>query len=92
MLQIKLVPYHEEVAKSEKQYVFTENLNMTIQNLEANDDKVIDIDFFDTKDTAYAAIKYNVQNDKEQEYLSKKNQSREGNLKRLRDMNNEENY
>jgi len=92
MLQIKLVPYHEKVAKSEKQYVFTENLNMTIQKLEANDDKVIDIDFFDTKDTSYAAIKYNVQSDKEREYLAKKNRSREDNLKRLRDMNNDKNY
>ncbi|APX71470.1 hypothetical protein M5C72_12005 [Companilactobacillus allii] len=58
MLQIKLVPYHEEAEESERQYIFTENLNMTIERLEKSDNKVIDVDFFNTTDTSYAAIKY----------------------------------
>lgn len=61
MLQVKLVPYHEQALESEKAYIFTENLNMTIENLERNNYKVIDVDFMDTKETSYAVIKYDVQ-------------------------------
>lgn len=60
MLQVKLVPYHEKVLDSEKEYVFTENLNMTIKNLEKSNYKVKDIGFFNTDKTSYAVIKYDV--------------------------------
>lgn len=62
MLQIKLVPYSEEAAESERQYIFTENLNMTIEKLEKEHNEVIDVDFFNTNNTSYAVIKYEVEN------------------------------
>lgn len=62
MLQIKLVPYKNQTDFEDAEYVFTENLNATIKNLENNCGKVIDIDFFHADTISYAAIKYDSEN------------------------------
>ncbi|WP_125567183.1 hypothetical protein [Companilactobacillus insicii] len=83
MLQVELVPYHHNVDKEERKYVFTENLNMSIDKLERDHKKVIDVDFFNTKDASYAAIKYKDLSFSEKQYLVEKEKSRRRNLAKL---------
>lgn len=67
MLQVKLVPYLDNEDMDDGKYIFTENLNMTINKLEEEDRKVVDIDFFNTKNTSYAAVKYDLRSEHEKE-------------------------
>ncbi|WP_334329388.1 hypothetical protein [Companilactobacillus sp. HBUAS59699] len=67
MLQIKLVPYRDQTDLEDTEYIFTENLNTTIQQLEKRNHKVIDVDFFKTEEVSYAAIKYKTPNNRKEQ-------------------------
>ncbi|WP_125588400.1 hypothetical protein [Companilactobacillus jidongensis] len=88
MLQVEFVPYCDDEDKNERKYIFTENLNMTINKLEKENRKVIDIDFFNTKDTSYAAIKYEGRSFKDEENLINKEPSGQQNSNILDHKNN----